>query len=107
MADSPAFERAAEELEKASGLARLEARGTLRLVLKNIGLDPKTATKLQVKTIAEKLLPQELAARGVAEPTSISAKVSAALASLQDGGPGASALEVFERIARVGSRSRS
>jgi hypothetical protein len=107
MGDSPAFERAAEELEKASGLARLEARGTLRLVLKNIGLDPKTATRLQVKTIAEKLLARELAARGVAEPTAICAKVSAAVANVADAGPGDSALEVFERIARIGSRSGS
>lgn len=107
MPESPAFERAAEELEKLSGLERLAARGTLRLALKNVGLDPKTSTKLQVTAIVEKLLPQELASCGIADAAAVCAKVSSALADVEDAGPGRSAIEIFERLSGSGSDRRS
>ena len=39
MADLTAFEQACESLEQLTELSRLEARGTLRIALKEAGLD--------------------------------------------------------------------
>jgi hypothetical protein len=105
VADSPAFERAAEELERLSGLARLEARGTLRLALRSVGIDAKSATRLQVKAVAEQLLAPELESRGVRDAKELGAKVSASIDGVQDTAAGRSALEIFERIGRAGDGS--
>jgi hypothetical protein len=101
VADSPAFERAAEELERLSGRARIEVRGTLRLVLRSVGLEAKTATRLQVKTVVERLLAAELESRGVSDAAELCAKVSASLEDVQESGAGRSAIDIFERIGRA------
>jgi hypothetical protein len=44
MADSAAFEAACTRLEESGALDRLAARGTIRLVLKAAGLEPKGVT---------------------------------------------------------------
>jgi len=102
MADSTAFERAADELEARTNLDRLEARGTLRLALKSIGLDGRSATKEQVTAVVEKMLPGELTTRGIENSGGICSEVVAALAGIQDSGIGGSALDVFERMGRGG-----
>jgi hypothetical protein len=102
VADSPAFERAAAALESLSGLDRLGARGTLRLALKSVGLEAKTATRIQVQAIVSKVLPGELDSRGIADPASICAKIAVLIADIEDTGPGRSALEVFQRMAGSG-----
>jgi len=98
MSDSRAFERAAEELENRTRLNRLEARGTLRIALKSIGLDGRSATKVQVATVVEKMLVEEVAARGIENASEVCTQVVAALADLEDSGSGDSALDVFERL---------
>lgn len=67
MADSPAFEWVTEELELTSSLDRLQARGTLRLVLKKAGLDASEVTAKQMEVALRELLPGELQSRGVEE----------------------------------------
>ena len=67
MADSPVFDWACELIERETALSRLQARGTLRLVLGSAGLEPGTLTARQLKAIAPRLLPKELRARGVVE----------------------------------------
>ena len=44
MASTPSFEWVSQELERITSLERLEARGTLRLVLKKAGLDASGVT---------------------------------------------------------------
>jgi hypothetical protein len=63
--ESPVFERAADELELLSGMKRLEARGTLRLALKDAGLIPKTVNAKAMLVVLDRILPQLLARRGV------------------------------------------
>jgi hypothetical protein len=41
------FSFVADQLEECTLLDRLESRGTLRIVLKESGLDPKTVTQKQ------------------------------------------------------------
>jgi hypothetical protein len=63
------FDIAAGELEAGSEMDRLEARGTLRLALKQAGLDVANLTVPQLQAVFEKLMPRELEARGVADAT--------------------------------------
>jgi hypothetical protein len=61
------FDIAAEKLGESSDMERLAARGTLRLALKQAGLDADNLTIPQLRTIFERLMPKELEARGVAD----------------------------------------
>ena len=102
MADSPAFERASEEVERCTSLDRLEARGTIRLLLKEAGLDAKRVRSLELRKVAEKLLARELENRGVADSATAVASVVAALVSVTDSETSESPEDVF---ARLGGRS--
>jgi hypothetical protein len=59
------FDLAAEQLESHTDLDRLEARGTLRLAVKEAGLDPKKITLDQLKVVFDKVMPRELQVRGI------------------------------------------
>jgi hypothetical protein len=63
--ESPVFERAADELEVLSRMSRLEARGTLRLALKDAGLVPKTVNTKAMLVVLDRILPHLLTRRGV------------------------------------------
>jgi len=65
------FDLAAENLEGSTGMNRLEARGTLRLALKEAGLDARELTIPQLRAVFEKLMPKELEARGVSDAAAI------------------------------------
>ena len=67
------FSFVADQLESCTPLDRLESRGTLRIVLKNAGLDVKSATQEQYCVALERVLPGELESRGVAEAPAIGA----------------------------------
>lgn len=64
------FDLAAEKLEDGTDLDRLAARGTLRLALKEAGLDADHVTIPQLQVVFERLMPKELTARGVDDATS-------------------------------------
>lgn len=71
MADSAVFDWVCGELEQQSSLDRLEARGTIRLALKQAGLDARNVTPDQIKVVIERLLADELRARGVSHEARI------------------------------------
>ena len=71
MADSKAFTTLCEELERASSLDRLEARGTVRLALKQAGLEANAVSASQLAVVVEKILPAELRTRGVDNPDAL------------------------------------
>ena len=75
------FELVAEELERRTDLAKLEARGTVRLALKEAGLDPRTVTAEQMGVMLEKVMPDEMRSRGVEHPESICQAIITALKS--------------------------
>lgn len=64
------FDIAAEKLEDSTDMDRLEARGTLRLALKEAGLDVKQVTLTELQVVFERLMPKELTARGVDDASS-------------------------------------
>ncbi len=68
MADSKAFDWICDELERATSLDRLEARGTMRLALKQAGLEARSVSGEQIAVVIEKLLPGELRSRGIEDP---------------------------------------
>ena len=66
MADSPVFDRACVELERRTGLERLALRGTVRIGCRSAGLDAASIDTSQMQVLLRRVLPQELANRGVA-----------------------------------------
>ncbi len=67
MAGSSAFEWLCTALEESTTLERLEARGTVRIALKEAGLEPRTVTPGELRVVVQKIMPRELRNRGVAE----------------------------------------
>ena len=65
------FDAAAKQLEQHTDLDRLEARGTLRIALKQAGLDAKTLTLRELGVVFEKIMPGELKMRGVGDAAEI------------------------------------
>jgi len=72
---TPLFDIAAKRLEASTDLDRLAVRGTLRLALKEAGLEPQNLSVAQLRAVFEKLMPKELEARGVANPAAICSAV--------------------------------
>jgi hypothetical protein len=62
---SPLFERVCNELETRTGLSLIEARGTVRIALKEAGLEPNQVSRNQMMVVLAKVLPHELLARGI------------------------------------------
>ena len=65
------FSFVADQLEQCTPLDRLESRGTLRIVLKDSGLEAKTVTPKQFGVVLESVAPGELESRGVGEAQAI------------------------------------
>lgn len=103
MADAPAFDWICNELEQRSALDRLEARGTVRIALKEAGLDSRSLTADQVRVVLEKVLPKELESRGVADAgslcTGLAASLKQAAAGWAEGSGAESPEDVFRRLA--------
>ncbi len=71
MADSAVFDFVAEELERTTNLDRMEARGTLRVLLKQAVFDSKTLNVKQMQMVIDRLLAAHLCRRGVENPESV------------------------------------
>jgi hypothetical protein len=65
VANPTTFDWMAEQLEQLSSLNRREARGTIRLALKQAGLEPGSVTPDQMKVVLHKVLAGELTSRGI------------------------------------------
>lgn len=85
MADSPVFEVVAEGIERDTSLDRLEARGTLRLALKASGLEPRDITAEQMQVVLRRVLPEQLATRGVSDGSDLCERLVAAVAAADTG----------------------
>ena len=81
MAESGPFGWICAALERVTSLTRLEARGTVRLALRSAGLDARSVTAEQLDVVVKRVLPQELAARGIADEASVCTQLSEGLAS--------------------------
>lgn len=96
------FDFVCDQLETQTQLARLEARGTLRLALKEAGLAAGTVTGKQMAVVLAKLMPGEMRARGVASADEVCRSIAAALEAQFPGEANASAESpeaIFRRLA--------
>jgi hypothetical protein len=91
MAGSTAFEWLCTALEESTTLERLEARGTVRIALKEAGLEPRTVTPSEMRVVAQKVLPRELRQRGVQNEAALCDRLIAGLQVLETKGGGAAA----------------
>jgi hypothetical protein len=101
MATTSAFEWVSQELERITSLERLEARGTLRLVLKKAGLEAGQVTSKQMEVVLRERLPGELRSRGIEEGDNACQHLLRGLlaANLCDDEPSAESPEqVFQRL---------
>lgn len=95
------FDHAAEQLERHTDLDRLEARGTLRLTIKESGLDAKRLTLHQLEAVFEKVMPEQLAVRGIDSTATTCSSIMAEIARSADaitqtGGDNSD--EIFRRL---------
>jgi hypothetical protein len=99
MADS-LFEFVAARLEDRTELDKLEARGTLRIALKDSGLDPRSVTSAQMAVMLTRAMPKELKARGVERADEICRGLATAVQALQADlpPPAESPEDVFRRL---------
>ena len=99
MAETEAFTIVCDHLQRATGLERPAARGTVRLALKEAGLDPETVTAEQMAVVTEKVLPKELEALRISDVDGHCQSIRGRLKRVgpADGG-GASPEAVFERL---------
>lgn len=95
------FDVAAENLERATDMDRLAARGTLRIAVKEAGLDPHTLTVPQLRAVFEKLMPRQLEAQGVSNAAAASQAMMSEIAGSAeeiDIASSASPDDVFKRL---------
>ena len=100
MATSVAFEWLCEELERATTFDRLAARGTVRIALKQAGLGAASVTADQLAVLLARVLPGELAGRGIEGADGVCQQVAARLGEVPAAPDGRETPEdVFGRLA--------
>jgi hypothetical protein len=98
---SPVFEWVGEELAKRTGVAALQARGTLRLALQTAGLEPRTLDKEQMLVVLERVLGPQLELRRVANAATICREIALALQLMTFSKTGPESAErAFARLGR-------
>jgi hypothetical protein len=99
MADS-IFEFITAKVEERTELDKLEARGTVRIALKEAGLDPRHLSVRQISVMLSRTLPRELAVRGVEGADALCAGLVEAVRGFSDDGDGTpeSPEDVFRRL---------
>jgi hypothetical protein len=99
MADPTAFDWICAELERVTPLDTLAARGTVRLSLKEAGLEARSATPAQLSVVVERILVGELRARGIEKPDELCERLAIGLKSQESASSaGESPEEVFRRL---------
>jgi len=103
MAEAEAFDFVCRELEERTSFDRLEARGTVRLALKQAGLDAGGVTPDEMGVVLERVLPAELKSRGVEDPESVCRAIAPGLGGLATDGAAADTPDaVFRRLGGAG-----
>ena len=98
MADSAAFDFVCSQLEERTELDRLAARGTVRLALKQAGLDPHAVTPDQMAVVVDKLLPAELETRGIGDGPALCASLVTGVRALSTADEPETPDAVFQRL---------
>lgn len=98
MSESNAFVWLCDQVETITNLSRLEARGTVRIALKELGLLPADLAPLQAAKVAEHVLPRELATRGVDDAAAICQRLAVEAKNIPDDRSGSAADEIFREL---------
>lgn len=98
MADAEAFEAVCALLEARTSLDRLAARGTVRIALKQAGLDARTVTPEQMAVVADKVLVGELTSRGIGEAGTVCRELVTRLRAMTGVSAGDTPDTVFRRL---------
>lgn len=98
MADSTAFTYVCEQLESTTSLDRLETRGTVRIALKEAGLDAGSVTARQMSVVMGEVMPGQLESRGIDGAADVCATIRAGLSSLKEEATADSPDAVFARL---------
>jgi len=98
MADSPIFELVCTELEARTSLGRLEARGTVRLALKEGGLSASSVSGREMQVVLDRLLPDALASRGIENGAALCGQIRSRVAQQQDAPSASSPEAIFSRL---------
>jgi hypothetical protein len=98
MPDSSAFEFACGQLEVRTSLDRLAARGTVRIALKQAGLEARNVTPEQMAVVVKKILPAELGSRGIDGAEEVCASILAGLSGVARGPESETPDAVFKRL---------
>lgn len=98
MADSEVFDFVCELLEGLTVLDRLEARGTVRIALKQAGLEPRTVSSDQMSVVVKRVLVSELINRGIDDCEAKCRTIDQQLGLLDDSPAADTPEAVFERL---------
>ena len=98
MAESPVFSWVSDALERRTALKRIEARGTVRLVLKEAGLEPGSVSVREMEVVLDRLMPAALTKRKVPDADEVCVALMRELAEQQNLSARESAYDVFKRL---------
>lgn len=98
MADSPAFDFVCSKLETLTDLDRLAARGTVRLALKEAGLEARTVSGDQMRVVLDRVLPSELSARGIESSDTLCGDIGTGIVGLASVAEAETPDAVFKRL---------
>jgi hypothetical protein len=99
MSTAAAFDHVCEGLERRTSLDRLQCRGTVRLALKEAGLDAGRVRPAEMAVVLERLLPDALRSRGVEEPEALCRELAGGLAALPAAAGADTPEAIFRRLA--------
>ena len=98
MAEAEAFDFVCDQIEARTSLDRLAARGTVRIALKQAGLDSRSVTPEQIAIVAEKVLSAELANRGIQSAAALCGEIASKARRLSGRGSAETPDAVFRRL---------
>lgn len=98
MAES-AFDHVCEGIERGTALDRLQSRGTVRLALKEAGLEPARVQPAEMAVVLRRVLPAALRSRGVENAEAVCEALALSVARLESSAQPDSPDAVFRRLA--------
>jgi hypothetical protein len=99
MSTAAAFDHVCEGLERRTSLDRLQCRGTVRLALKEAGLDAGRVLPGEMAVVLRRVLPDALRARGVENPEAVCQALAGGLDALPAAPAGDTPEAIFGRLA--------
>lgn len=96
-----AFDWLCDQLAARTGFSRLESRGTVRIALKQAGLEATTLTARQLDVLLRRVLAAELTPRGVADAQIICDDIASKAKAMNFALPSDSPEGAFGRLGKL------